>query len=103
MMELVIKIDDKMYELVKHFEEGLRLIDKKYDNVDTALLRAIINGTPLPEHHGRIVDIDEVIKCIEEAQGNDVVWVLNLIEWACSKRTIIEADKEGTDAEQPTE
>ena len=79
-MELVIKIDDKMYELVKHFEEGLRLIDKKYDNVDTALLRAIINGTPLPEHHGRLIDADDIrvieledsLHIIRHEKGDDI-------------------------------
>lgn len=54
----------------------------------------IHNGTPLPKGHGRIADMDAAIKCIEDCEGEDAIWAISLIEWACSKRTIIEADKE---------
>ncbi len=48
-MQIVIDIDDKVYGLLKYFEEGLGLNNKKDDNDDvkTALMRAVINGTPL--------------------------------------------------------
>lgn len=46
----------------------------------------------LPKGHGRIADMDEAIKCIKEAKGDDAIWAVSLIEWACAKRTIIEAD-----------
>lgn len=45
--------------------------------------------------HGRIADIDEAIKCIEEVKGKDAELAISLIEWACGKRTIIE--KEATE------
>ena len=57
------------------------------------LIKAIGNGTPLPKGHGRIADMDEAIKCIEDVEGKDAIWAISLIEWACGKRTIIEADK----------
>jgi len=37
--------------------------------------------------------MDEAIKCIEDVKGDDAIWAIALIEWACKKRTIIEADK----------
>lgn len=55
-MKIVIEIDDNVYDLVKQFEKGLEFIDKQNDTVDTALMRAIINGTPLPEHLNKIKD-----------------------------------------------
>lgn len=48
-MKLIIYIDDKVYGLLKYFEDGLGLDDKKdnTDDVKTALMRAVLNGTPL--------------------------------------------------------
>ena len=46
----------------------------------------------LPKGHGRIADMDEAIKCIEEVNGEDAIWAIGLINWACGKRTIIEAE-----------
>ena len=64
------------------------------DEPCTELALAVRNGTPLPKGHGRIADMDEAIKCIEDVNGEDALWAISLIEWACRKRTIIEADKE---------
>ena len=55
--------------------------------------KAVANGTILPKGHGRIADMDEAIKCIEDVEGEDAIWAIGLIDWACSKRTIIEADR----------
>lgn len=38
--------------------------------------------------------MDEAIKCIKEVEGEDAVWAIGLIEWACGKGIIIESDKE---------
>ena len=71
--------------------------DEKYDRLlyqDIISLRSYVeNGTVLPKGHGRIADMDEAIKCIEDVEGKDAIWAISLIEWACGKRTIIEADK----------
>lgn len=80
-MQIVIEITDRMYEAIKQ------------DHVPIDIGRFIRNGTPLPKGHGRIADMDEAIKCIEDVEGDDAIWAINLIDWACSKRTIIEADK----------
>lgn len=58
------------------------------------VVSGIKNGVPLPKGHGRIADVDAAIKCIKEVKGEDAVWAISLIEWACGKRTIIEADRE---------
>lgn len=61
------------------------------------LVESIWNGKILPKGHGRIADVDDAIKCIKDVEGDDAIWAISLIEWACAKRTIIEADKEAED------
>ena len=53
----------------------------------------------VPVPHGRIADMDESIKCIEEVKGKDAELAISLIEWACGKRTIIEAEEAEEDGE----
>lgn len=85
-MQIVIDIPEEIYS---------RILERNrihtFDN--ETLCDVIKNGTPLPKH-GRIADMDEAIKCIEEVEGEDAIWAISLIEWACAKRTIIEADTE---------
>lgn len=80
-MKLIIDISEEDY---------IKICDEPC----TELALAVRNGTPLPKGHGRIADMDEAIKCIEDVNGEDALWAISLIEWACRKRTIIEADKE---------
>lgn len=89
-MQIVIDIDENLYT---------RLFDNGVDNYDDAvdMAKAIRKGTPLPKGHGRIADMDEAIKCIQDVNGEDAILAISLIEWACSKRTIIEADTESED------
>lgn len=95
-MKIVIDIPEKVYGLLKYFEVGLGFTDKKDDNDDvkTALMRAVINGSPLPEHHGRLIDVDALYDnaklCHTEEDGTACV------EWReiNDAPTIIEADKE---------
>lgn len=68
-MQIVIDIDYKVYCLLKYFEKGLGLDDKKDDDVKTALMRAVVNGTPLPKGHGRLKDVDAICKDIISALG----------------------------------
>ena len=89
-VELVIKIDE---EYIKQIDRIRFLIGGIEDrSLQINVINAIKNGMPLPKGHGRIADMDAAIKCIEEVEGEDAVWAIGLIEWACSKRTIIEAD-----------
>lgn len=85
-IELVVKIPEEIYK-------ASQIIDVKYEDVIQIPLEVIANGTLLPKRHGRIADMDAAIKCIEKVEGEDAIWAISLIEWACSKRTIIEADK----------
>ena len=87
-IELVIKIPEELYEAYKNRPPMLG--DAGMDMI----VQAIANGTPLPKGHGRISDMDEAIKYIKDVEGKDAIWAIALIEWACSKRTIIKADTE---------
>ena len=62
-MELVIKLSDKEYS---------ELQSASYYSFDkyTAYL-AMKNGTPLPKHHGRLIDADELEECKE--MMNDIM------------------------------
>ena len=53
MMELVIKIHEKDYQSIKN------------GYIPFSVLDAVAKGTPLPEHHGRLIDADELEECIE--------------------------------------
>lgn len=91
-MQIVIDIDDNLYT---------RLFDNGVDNYDDAvdMAKAIRKGAVLPKKHGRIADMDEAIKCIEEVTGNDATYAISLIEWACSKRTILESTRGDNNAD----
>lgn len=59
-MKIVIDIPDKVYGVLKYFEESMGLADKKDDDVKTALIRAVVNGKLLPRGHGRLIDADKL-------------------------------------------
>ena len=60
-MEIVIKIpnfewlenEEDFKEAVKEYSQGTKF-DKEIRN-------ALLNATPLPEHHGRLIDADELL------------------------------------------
>lgn len=54
MMEIVIKIPKELYEAYKGRPPMLG--DAGMDMI----AKSIANGTPLPEHHGRIIDEDKI-------------------------------------------
>ncbi len=89
-MKLVIDIPKEVKEAFDKADE----INFCFYDYNSMIGKAIRNGTPLPKGHGRIADMDEAIKCIEEVKGDDAIYAIALIEWACAKRTVIEADKE---------
>ncbi len=57
MKQIVIKIDDEIYERFCHEYSDECLISKA-TNYD--ILEAFCNGTILPEHHGRLKDTDDL-------------------------------------------
>lgn len=99
-MQIVIDINVGVYCLLKYFEKALGLNDKKgsNDDVKTALMRAVVNGTQLPKGHGVLKDADAICKDIISALGiRDENYLLEAEE-AVYKRiknapTIIEADR----------
>lgn len=66
-MQIVIEIGEEYYEWVQSldWENGALGYDKCWI--------AIHNGTPLPENHGRIVDLDTVT--VEEDSDKGVLWL----------------------------
>ena len=92
-MKLVIDIPEDEYNECKMQVEMMKQEGFLIESLNTALRIFVANGTPLPKGHGRIADMDEAIKCIGEVKGEDAKWAIGLIEWACDKRTIIEADR----------
>lgn len=55
-MQIVIDIDDKLYEIIKN--------PKKLETMYHAsrVCKAVRNGTPLPKGHGRLIDADALKK-----------------------------------------
>ena len=60
-MQIVIDIDEYLYKTIK----TLGIVVEDGDAV--AVSEAIMNGTPLPKGHGRLIDADAVL---EEPIGN---------------------------------
>ena len=74
-MKIVIDIHDKLYDLIKHYERSIEIIEEENDTLEITLMRAVINGTPLPEHHGRLIDESKINKVFcykEEAIYNNI-------------------------------
>ena len=88
-IELVIKIPEEDFEKCK----------KKLQMRLNVIAIAIAKGTPLSEGHGRIMDVDKVIKKMEEREeqlkDDRSIWETAAVETALDMfgETIIEADK----------
>ena len=79
-MKLVIDINEHLYKMIK----TLGLVVEDEDAV--AVSEAIMNGTPLPKGHGRLVDADVLVDGMEDDY--------EFCEAVNATPTIIEADKE---------
>jgi len=90
-MKLIMNIPDHIYEMVTNTGTfGCYRFDTR---------KAIKKGTPLPEGHGRLCDLDAALKCVDNDSVTDcdAKWqAIRLFEWAMAKRVVIEADKEIT-------
>ncbi|MDT3387639.1 MAG: hypothetical protein LIR46_07775 [Bacteroidota bacterium] len=103
MAHVIVEIPDKDVELLKEVYDK-ELLQPLYHNtlyvtkLAQGIIKAVVKGQILPKGHGRITDMDEAIKCIEEVvDSKEKQYALYLIDWACSKRVLIEADKEDED------
>ena len=103
-MKIVIDIDDDTYEILKNvYERGTGWLDKYQ--------KAIVNGTPLPKGHGRLIDADALKTAygLERATkyGNEskeqldnsystmmMYEIADMLDYA---PTIIEADEKGAE------
>lgn len=93
-MKIVIKIPDKLYEYIV---KGKDLSEEQNDE----MALAIADGMLLPEHHGRLIDIDKIDDdrmesdnpIIELTTNREYIEAVSL-DYLNSLPTIIEADKE---------
>ena len=93
MKEIVIKIPEDEYNIAKYGQ---------YGNINVDIVRkALANGTPLPEYHGRIIDeskINTVYTHTETNINNDIKCIRTKIT-RTDAPTIIEAEWSGAKRE----
>ena len=82
-IQLMIEISEEEYNIMKE--------KKMFGNV-TVWKNAICNGIPLPKGHGRIIDESKIKKAKYH-------WEYQFLKYITDAPTIIEADKEGEDAD----
>ena len=93
-MKLVIEIPDEVYSHAKDIEN--RLLTPSEESV---IRDSVVNGTPLPERHGRLIDKDKMMGDLltVDLQYQDLIdWCLQVTE---AQPTIIEADGGGEDVD----
>ena len=98
-VELVIKIPDHLYKLLKDFPS-----DSNEGNIENVLMKAVEHGTTLPKGHGRLIDADKLkveleygIRAGNYEEGYDKYAHINnmddCVDAVVYADTIIEADK----------
>lgn len=93
-MKMVIDMPDETVNAIK----DNAMFGVISDEILWDVTSAIVNGTPLPKGHGRLIDADSMktIKNIQSANFN----AIELIRfWIDNQPTIIKADKEGANNE----
>lgn len=63
-MQIVIDIPEEEYQTYINHTEAI--LDASIPLVHQDLLRAVINGTPLPKGHGRLIDADVLVDGMED-------------------------------------
>ncbi len=94
-MDLVISIDDKIYEEIKNRNNTCNIyMPHAYTSI-----HAIENGIPLPKGHGAIIDIKQIhrVEIEDSCTGRKMIWnnnpKINDTTYYLTAPTIIEADK----------
>lgn len=94
-MQIVIDIPEEVKHKVYAYGLSLSPSDKEQ------LIHAIMNGTPLPKGHGRLIDADEYKEHLYACETNGrPLHIMELYERLATvddAPTIIEADKESED------
>jgi hypothetical protein len=74
MMQIVIKISEEDYERLKEYEKA------PFNSLTSRTYEAIANGKPLPKGHGRIGDLDELIRTMKERNDDNGGEPLNAVD-----------------------
>lgn len=89
-MEMVIDIEEKIFEELTKYNEPIPSGNRLYDSV----LLSIYNGTPLPKGHGKLIDENELKKEAIRCEWSRSMY--GILEHTLSyMKPIIEADKGG--------
>jgi hypothetical protein len=90
-VEVVIRLPKEDFDYVQETVRKQEYpLSKFYHN--------IANDTVLPKGHGRLADLDAALKCVEDCEDcEDKTYAIALFDWACSKRVVLEADKEASE------
>lgn len=89
-MEMVIDIEEKIFEELTKYNEPIPSGNRLYDSV----LLSIYNGTPLPKGHGKLIDENELKKEAIRCEWSRSMY--GTLEHTLSyMKPIIEADKGG--------
>ena len=87
-MQIVIEIPEAEYIATKVLVQS--------HNIGSANDRVIANGTPLPEHHGDLIDKDAIQEIMIDDGLHFIIWRKGLdMECKINAPTIIPATKEG--------
>lgn len=90
-IELVVKIPEVEYEHLTNKEKFYSLEKNKQEWLINKILNYVIDGTPLPKGHGRLIDAD---KFINDFAYYGYIEAMNVDYFRAVVPTIIEADKE---------
>ena len=69
-MELVINIDEETFKELTKYDKPVPSGNRLYDSI----LESVFNGTPLPEHHGRLIDVNSVHQIVRPSEPSDAEW-----------------------------
>ena len=72
-MQILIDISDIDYDDIKEYRT---ILDECRDDI----AKAIVNGKPLPKGHGRIGDLDKLIKAMKERDEDNGGEPLNAVD-----------------------
>ena len=89
-MQIVIDIPEEVKIDIEDILHSGRNIP--HENIET-LLKTIVNGTPLPKGHGRLVDADEIDNNIYDLTRSMDLNYGQISEVVDTAPTIIEADE----------
>lgn len=93
-MQILIDISEKDFTLIRSVNDPNLLL-----LAESRVMLAVKNGTPLPEHHGRLIDVNELLDDIgledndenRDCNNGEIITLENIDRIS----TIIPATKEG--------